>query len=333
MDQGDTIKSSVTNLNETIQLAVIGAGSWVKNIHLPVIEELQRTHNVVVRGIWNRTREKAESLQKSFNIDRVYNTLDELIQDRDIDGICVVVSKEITFSIIEQIRKKKIPILCEKPPGKTGEEAETLAHTVTVPNIVAFNRRYAPLVNTCKRKIDDLETLHYVECGFYRRQRNDKHFITETGIHAINLFEYLFGPISDINVVCSHPWDRIIPNKVVELAFESGLKGMIKFFPFAGISAEWYEIYAENQHIHMSLAQPFTDTQGSELRIYSNTTTNCFESEKILYDPKHSEFKKAGFIDEYEEFIDIISSRKNKPLSSFQNSYHSMLVCEKIEQS
>ncbi len=331
MDQGGTINSPVTDLNERIQLAVIGAGTWVTNIHLPVIKELQRTHDVIVRGIWNRTREKAEALQKSFNIERVYNTLDELVEDGDIDGICVVVSKEITFSIIEQIRRKKIPILCEKPPGKTGEEAETLARTVTVPNIVAFNRRYAPLVKTCKSKIDDLETLHYVECGFYRRQRNDKNFITETGIHAINLFEYLFGPISDIKVVCSHPWDRTIPNKVVELFFESGLKGVIKFFPFAGISVEWYDIYAKNQLIHMSLAQPFTDTQESELHIYKNTTNNCFESEKILDDPKHSEFKKAGFIDEFEEFIDIISSRKNKSLSNFQNAYHSMQVCEKIE--
>ena len=178
-----------------IKIGMIGATEWVACQHLPALQYLSQRKNIAIHGIWNRTRSKAERLATAFGIPRVYNSLSELIADDELDCVSVVVSSSAVGSILQELSQRNLPLICEKPPGKDRDEAKLLAEVVTVPNVVAFNRRYAPLNQQFKRMIDQHHTIHFVECHFYRRHRDDPLFVTESGIHGINSLEYFFGTI------------------------------------------------------------------------------------------------------------------------------------------
>ena len=173
-----------------LSLALIGAGEWVERYHLPTIKRLSDQQNVSIAGIWNRTRAKAEKLARDFDLPKVYGDLQEVIDDHEVDCLAIAVNSRAVGQILRTLAVRDLPLICEKPPGADAAEARELAALITRTNVVAFNRRYMPLNQRFKEFVDR-EHIEFVECSFYRRRRDVEEFITETGIHGINLLEYL----------------------------------------------------------------------------------------------------------------------------------------------
>ena len=310
-----------------INIAIIGAGEWSQMCHIPAIKYLEKKYPLHITGIWNRTIDKAVKASQKYQINKVYKSLNEVINDKDINCFAIVIHPSVVRNIIKKLLKRNLPILCEKPPGETAKEAEVLSTIIKVPNVVAFNRRYTPINRQFKKVIENMKNIYYTECRFYRSERYYKNFITTTGIHGINYMEYLFGPIEKVKV---NKWENPINNThicVCQINFSSGLNGLIKFFPCSGSSLERYEAHSTNMSTYLYSPQHYTEDYPGQIKIYK-------KSKKIKVIQGNAEkgpLFNLGLINEYVDFFNAFL--KNVPtISNFQNAENSMKIAEIIEK-
>lgn len=312
-----------------IKLAIIGAGDWLAQYHLPAIVQLRQQYKVEICGIWNRSPQKAVKLAQAFALPHVYSSLDELLMDKRLNAVSIVVNRRAIFDIVQHCAEQPLAIFCEKPPSENTQQAKQLANLVTSTNVVAFNRRYAPLNQTFKQQLAKLTNIYFVECHFLRRQRIDPHFVTESGIHAINLLQYYFG---DMEQCDTQSWVSANQQRhwLVNCRFATGINGIIKFFPCAGVSREMIEVHAENVSAYLDIAQHYTDTKQSQITI-SQHVQGQRQKQHIQAPITLSTLEKDGFIAQYVDFFEAITTGKTTR-SHFANAWQSMKVAEMIEQ-
>ena len=265
-----------------LNLALIGAGEWAVDYHLPTIYSDDVKNKLNLCGIWNRTRSKSERAAKKWGIPHIHKGLDELMQDSDIDAVSVVVNSRAVGQILRRLSRRNLPILCEKPPGKDSQEAKRLAAIVNPKSVVAFNRRYSPLNQKFKSLVDKLESIQFVECHFLRRHRDDQKFVTETGVHGINFLEYLLGPIRAVDAERWFSKGKNNYNWLARLTFASGRRGLIKFFPSAGISLESIEVHGDDVSLYLDSDQHFTDTTQGRITLCRNNKQNKINVMKYI---------------------------------------------------
>ncbi len=143
---------------KVITIAVIGAGDWARSFHLPALKYLESRVPLRLGGIWDRTRETAAAAAEEFGIERVYENLDEVVDDDSLDCYTVLVNPAAIPEIVKRLAARGLPLLCEKTPGLTYEEAVQLAEAITATNVVAFNRRYMPINRRYKALVDGMES-------------------------------------------------------------------------------------------------------------------------------------------------------------------------------
>jgi predicted dehydrogenase len=327
--KGDhTMRGNLSNPESTINIAMVGATDWVARYHLPTLQYFAQQGRVAVHGIWNRTTSKAETLAHQFDIPKVYATLAELQDDQALDCVSVAVNSSAVTGIVRELAQRKLPLICEKPPGKDSREAKSLAELVTTANIVAFNRRYVPINQRFKAILEQHKTIHFVECHFYRRNRDDPYFVTETGIHGINLLEYFFGAIRRVETRRWSQQDRHAYNWLAVLEFASGVQGLIKFFPFAGVNLERIEAHGSDLSLYLEPALNYTDEPTSRIVINENTRENRLQQE-IIAEDETNPLVAGGFIGEYGEFFEAVVTGK-PTTSNFQNAWTAVEVAEFI---
>ena len=312
----------------TINLAFVGSGNWARKHHFPALDYL-RTHatdrfDVRLHGIYSLERAESAVVADRYGFARVYDSLDALIADQEINAVAVAVSPEAAADVLEQVIALRVPIFSEKPPGISTAQARCLSEIITVPNVLAFNRRFAPLNNVFKDIVDEMTHIYCIEGHFLRHNRLDETFMIGTGIHWINFITYLFGDIVHVSV------DRF-PNpqnetwvRVAQVIFAGGLKGMLKFFPCSGSQVERVEIHSNAQSAYLD--GPLGDNPG-KIVIEAGIERRVIQPEALLTAP---EIVRIGIVAEYEAFFETVCHGAPSR-STFQNAVNAMRVAEAIE--
>lgn len=133
---------------------IIGAGSIVRDAHLPAY----RIAGFPVAGITNRTRRTAEDLAAEFGIERVYETVEEMVAAAP--PRCVFDLTLPADLFVEALRKLPdgAAVLIQKPMGETMDDARGILEVCRAKRLVAavnLQLRFAPYVVQAKRWIDD----------------------------------------------------------------------------------------------------------------------------------------------------------------------------------
>ena len=95
----------------TRRIAVAGAGAIVTGAHLPAYA----LAGFEVAGIWNRTRGRADAAAAQFGIERVYDSIAELIADESVQIVDIALVPEIQLEIVRAAAAAGKHILCQKP--------------------------------------------------------------------------------------------------------------------------------------------------------------------------------------------------------------------------
>lgn len=314
---------------KSINLAFVGTGPWARKHHFPALDYL-RTHaadrfDVRLHGIFSLERAAAEAVAAQYGFARVYDSLDALIADGDVNALAMAVPPEAAAGVAERLTAKGVPLFSEKPPGISVAQAQRLSDIVTVPNVLAFNRRFAPLNVAFKDIVDEMEDIYFIEGHFFRHNRLDETFMIGTGIHWINFMTYLFGEIAHVHV------DRF-PNpqnatwvRVGHVTFASGLKGILKFFPSSGSpQIERVEVHSNAQSAYLHGAMG--DDPG-EIIVDAGREHHVIRPEVLASEP---EIVRIGIVGEYEAFFDAVCHGTHAR-STFQNAVNSMRVAEAME--
>jgi hypothetical protein len=213
------------------KICFIGAGFMTKE-HLKAFSNIK---NVNLAGIYSRTRSKAEILASDFDIENVYNSIEDLYHNTKADLVVISVPELKTKNVCEIAFKFPWVCLIEKPVGynlTNALEILNIAEKYDTTAYAALNRRHYSSTRKLQEGLksnNEIRTVHVLD------QENPKialdggtpKFVVDNWMYAnsIHLIDYftLFCRGTLISVENINKW---IPGKpcfvLSKLVFSSG---------------------------------------------------------------------------------------------------------------
>lgn len=240
-----------------LRIAVIGGGSHSRGNHLPALVRYASNYPEAVEltAFCDRRREVAEEVSRKFGFLQAYTDVEEMLAAGNLDGCISITPLAATANVARQIIAAGVPLLMEKPPGSTPEEAREICRLAASRNVrvmVSMNRRFDPALCAASSWRAD-RPLEYVRATMLRNERTESHFFVETAIHSLDAIRWIAGDVIGYSLNARQVegvwWYR------VRLEFESGAAGMLEVMPSCGNRAEFYEMFGAGYRVTASVGE------------------------------------------------------------------------------
>jgi predicted dehydrogenase len=301
------------------KICLIGCGRHSRTVHGPSFRKYADLNpQVILAACCDMDAMKAAEYSREFGFMKSYTDFEKMLDEERPDAVSIVTPVEATFGVASKVMKLGYPVILEKPPGINSQEARELlaiSRQYNIPNRVAFNRRFMPLVRKLKQLMyENLKSGSIQNIDYYmgRFKRTDPDFST-TAIHGIDAVKY----IMDSNYSYVRFYYREIPelgqgvaNIHMYCTFENGATANINFCPVSGAAIERARIDAlENTFL---LQLPMRNCYDSSGRL-AYIRRNCVVTEingNGLSDGNET-FAEGGFYYENASFFDSLISGQN----------------------
>jgi len=107
----------------SIKVGLIGAGGNVRNRHIPGFNKVD---NLEILAVANRSVESGRSVADQFNIPRVYSGWQELLEDEDINAVCIGTWPYMHRTLTLAALAKGKHVLTEARMASTSQEARDM---------------------------------------------------------------------------------------------------------------------------------------------------------------------------------------------------------------
>jgi predicted dehydrogenase len=144
-----------------LNVGIIGYGFMGRahsNAYRKVNNFFELEHQPVLKAACARNADNAKAFARKWGYETIETDWRKLIERDDIDLIDICTPNNTHAEIAIAAAKAGKMILCEKPLGMNGPEAETMVKAVEkakVPNMVWYNYRRCPAVTLAKQLIDE----------------------------------------------------------------------------------------------------------------------------------------------------------------------------------
>ncbi|MFF2908486.1 Gfo/Idh/MocA family protein [Paenibacillus sp. NPDC057934] len=258
----------------TFKICVVGCGSIAWRGHGPAYRRYVAEHpDTELVACVDADPVKAAAFAAEFGFTRTYTQVEEALEKERPDVVCLLVPAPHIAGLAVSILERGYPLLLEKPPGVSKEEALQIAAAAQrpdgseIPNRVAFNRRYMPLVIQARSQLEEWSAagrLHHIAYDISRVGRTDDEDASVTVIHGIDALRELVG--SDYSNIRLRY--RKLPhlgagvtNVALEGEFLSGITFSLNYYPVAGAVYERVEVSGEGVSLRLKL--PFWTSHDS----------------------------------------------------------------------
>lgn len=220
---------------QPLSVAFVGAGNMIRE-HAKAFAS---SNSVMLSGITNRTRDKAEALAKDLGIKHVADDIEALWNATQADLVVMAVYEPAILETFEALAAKPWAILMEKPMGMDFDSAKrikALAEQRDAPVFVGLNRR---TLGSTRAALEDLNTIdaprfiHVQDQQNLQAARNIGHAenVVQNWMFAnsVHLADYLNtfgrGEITEVQVI--EPWTPEAPERVLAyVSYSSGDRGV-----------------------------------------------------------------------------------------------------------
>jgi predicted dehydrogenase len=201
-------------MSDRVGVAIVGLGWWGREL-----ARAARVAALEVVSCYARTREAREEFAEEIDC-RPASSLEDVLSDPSVEGVLVATSHATHRDMIEAAAKAGRHVFVEKPLALTVEDARAsvaAAESAGVVLQVGFQRRRHPAHREIKRLIEDgaigdiemLQANHSLPGGFnlpdtawrWDEAQSPLGSMTSLGIHQIENFLYLGGPITRVGAV------------------------------------------------------------------------------------------------------------------------------------
>jgi predicted dehydrogenase len=162
---------------------------------------------VELAAVCTRTFHKANAFSAEFGFKKAYAGISDMLAQERLDAcICVVPVDQIAATSIFLLQQK-IPVLIEKPIGRTMRELESIlaaAREAGTRHMVSLNRRHNSCLTSAVSWAKTLGPIRLIEARMMRQGRREKMFLLETGIHALDFACGLGGRVLRCQVDQQH---------------------------------------------------------------------------------------------------------------------------------
>lgn len=133
--------------NGRLRLAIIGAGSFVKSTHMPILRNLQG--EVAIRAVVSRSGHNAKALAAQCGAEYASSDIESVLADDAIDAVLIATRHHMHAELTRRALAAGKHVLVEKPLAlNQGELAELAAQCKSNPNgpclLTGHNRRFSP---------------------------------------------------------------------------------------------------------------------------------------------------------------------------------------------
>jgi len=239
--------SGVSRGANRTRVALIGAGAWAAQAHLPA---LLRQEAVEIVGVVDPVIDRARTLAARHNIALAVESIDTLLAVRRPDVIVIAAPTEAHPTLATTALKEGIAVLCEKPLANTptiAAEMATLAESSGTLSSVGYSFRYALAMQALKRDIQSgilghpwlLEMYEY-NAQFHPTRGTSTGWkgdpararagsLLEYGSHLIDLARWLVGPIEAVHASLTRvlPQARLDDIATVQVRFRPPAIGIL----------------------------------------------------------------------------------------------------------
>lgn len=286
-----------------LNLGIIGAGPITK-FHLDVIINIKPFR---IFGITSRTNKNCIKYKEKYNIFKIYNNYKEMILDKNIDAIIILVSPSSMTKVIRDVIIAKKPFFAEKPIGLNFKDVKLLNKIATKNksiNMIGFNRRFYHIFHKGLEIIKKKGKLLSISIEGHERfwkvkkirsLKMQKNWLYANSSHTIDLIRFFGNEVKNIKVFSNH-YKNSKSNFSASILFKDGKIGTYQ--------SNWYspggwsvKLYGEGVTV---IFDPL------ESGYYKNTNNKLYKIESNRYDRKY----KPGFYKQMEAFKKLLLTRK-----------------------
>jgi predicted dehydrogenase len=135
---------------DILHWGVIGCGDIARKRVLPALTSLP---NCRVTAVTREQADKAQTCAEEFAIPKAYNTLQELLQDDEIEAVYIATPHYLHAEQTIQAAEAGKHILCEKPMAMNSEECDAMIKACEEHGVklgIAYYRHYYPVIHRIK---------------------------------------------------------------------------------------------------------------------------------------------------------------------------------------
>lgn len=200
-----------------LQIGVIGVGS-IGNAHLEGYTLMPDL--VDIKALCDVTPKRLKEMAAKFSVpaEHCYPNHRDMLKNEKLGAVSVCTPNKFHFECAKDSLSLGIPTLVEKPMTVTMKEAkaiEKLAKAKRVKNMVAFSHRFISMNGAAKKLLAKgaigkpyMIRVRYAHGGpypgwaqsdwFYKKDIAVGGAILDMGIHALDICQYLIGPIESV---------------------------------------------------------------------------------------------------------------------------------------
>ena len=304
-----------------MKICVIGCGNMAMSTHLPaMVEYKNRVGGIEIIGCADLNHENAVKLKNGFSIGSCYGDYEKMLDELKPDAVVNLTNVAAIADVSENVLDMGYPVLMEKPPGEAAADTLRIAAASERSgkmSMVAFNRRYMPVMREAKRRIEGRSITHIDYC-LYCRKRYDSSF-EFTGIHAVDAAKFLAG--SDYKNVeifyqeLPHFGEKVA-NYFLFCEFESGATANVRMIADTHERCEKAEIHLDSRNgdeIVYVTAPRDKDRSGSG-SIEAVSGGYCvYRAEGSDFCQTEESYELHGFYGEHEAFYNYLKEGKPSP--------------------
>lgn len=310
------------------------------------IAALRETGEGEIVALSSRTLEKAEKMAKLWEIPKAYGSHKELLEDENVDVVYISAVNSQHYPLAKAALEMGKHVICEKPCTTSAahtRELFALAREKKLFLMEAEKMLFLPAILAVKEKIlaGELGEIHMVQLNHsFSGSYNDWMFdpsvgggpLLSSGIYAVQLLLWLFGPIKQIDGLGSFlenglAWQYILSGEMESgqlftirnstraildnRAFLYGTKGYVEIpeywkarraiFHIAGQEPQIlefpcdHELVYEVRHIQQCLSEGkcTSDVVTEELSVAGITALEKIQS---LWSEKNSEIQQKNYV-------------------------------------
>lgn len=154
-----------------INVAVVGAGSFAKSMHLPNLQKLSDLYHL--RAIVSATGSNAKATAKQFGADYATTNYEDVLADESVDMVFICTRHNLHAPMAMKAACAGKAIFLEKPMALNESELDELVAVLKKTQarfMVGFNRRFSPAAQRMKETVtgrrNPLMVLYRVNAGY-----------------------------------------------------------------------------------------------------------------------------------------------------------------------
>lgn len=261
------IISNKTVSKETINVGLIGAGSFATGMHLPNMKKLKGKYNL--KGVMSRTGFKAKTVADQFEAEYATANFDDILNDSNIDLVLIATRHDSHAELVLKSLKAGKHTFVEKPLAVNQTELDLIKEFYNQPGekpvlMTGFNRRFSQFATEIKKHTDKRINPLFIQYRMNAGHIPLDHWVHEHGgrivgeaCHLIDLMTFFTASkMTSISVEKISPNNDKISasdNVSIVLKYEDGSVCNIQYFAVGSkqVSKEYMEVHFDGNTIVM----------------------------------------------------------------------------------